>query len=127
PPRSRLDSRSYLRVAAEVRAEQTARALVRLAARRRLDPERGTRGRGLLAPLDRRGRLLIAARRLGRRTAPLRNAGHDDLDLGVAALNRQRVADLHLARRLHALAVDAHVSAADRLGRDAARLVEART
>src|SRR5690606_11152475 len=75
---------------------------------------------------DRSLGLDIARRRFRRRAAPDGDARDHDLALEIALSDHERIPDAQLARRLYPLPVDPHMAALDGLGRDAARLVEAR-
>ena len=110
--------------------QQPARALVGLArpSAAEYDACAARSSAATAAPLDRFRALDIARRGFRRRAAPRRNRGDRDVTLRpcAAACNLQRVADLHGVRRLHALAVEPHVTAADGFGRGAAALEEPR-
>src|SRR5690606_14973734 len=67
----------------------------------------------------------IEGARLGGRAAPHGDSGDRDFPLDVALHDRERIADLHVARGLRSLPGHTHVSALDRVCRDTARLEEA--
>ena len=70
----------------------------------------------------------IAARRetLARRTAPLGEAGDDDVPGDRTLAHQHAIARLERARRLRALAVDAHRAGLDRVAGECPRFVETR-
>src|SRR6478672_7853980 len=64
-----------------------------------------------LACRNRVGVFLVELGRRARRPAPLGEPGHGDGEPLLSAPDLEPVADLHVARRLDALAVDVHVPA----------------
>src|SRR5690606_22154605 len=80
-----------------------------------------------LAPSrDRLGRFFVERLRDWRRTAPVADRAHPHDAFGIADAHGQLVADVHRARRFHALAVDDDAAAFHRLTREVARAEEAR-